>query len=501
MYFLNLLSILKSGEFKLSLFKPNVEKLKKKRDVKGLIKALEYKNVDVRIKAVEALGEIKDERAVEPLIMQLASHLDGLDGKAAEALFKYKDRAIEPLIQFLNVDYQDIRKAKVALILGRIKSKKAVGPLIQALKDDDPIVRKKTAEALGRIGSERAVKPLIQALKNDEAGVRKNAAKALGEIKNDKAIKPLIKQLILCSDGVDESAAEALVKYGGRAVDHLIKALKDKDSHIRGWVVIILDKIGWHPKDDIEKAWYLAAREEWDELIKLKDESIEPLLQVLKNDNPSIRMKAAEALDKIGWHPKDDVDRSWYFMVKEEWSKLVEIKEPSIEPLLQALKDNQSSVRMKAAETLDRIKDPSAIDPMLRYIFKDVNEVPVVRKALLSLVPVFSDGEQIINFALEASSYQKKYRYKYDAGMISHEEADDAIEWLCNLVSPITTNILHLIMEKRDINVSMDTGCGQTWIERVSYKNQREMAKKELKRRGNPPYDPSAYLEKDAWKL
>ena len=51
---------------------PNIEKLKSKRDVKGLIKALGYlKNANIRFKAAQYLGNIADPRAVEPLIAAL----------------------------------------------------------------------------------------------------------------------------------------------------------------------------------------------------------------------------------------------------------------------------------------------------------------------------------------------------------------------------------------------------------------------------------------------
>ena len=51
---------------------PNIEKLRAKGNVKGLIKALGYqKDADVRRNAVEALGGIGNARIVEPLIVAL----------------------------------------------------------------------------------------------------------------------------------------------------------------------------------------------------------------------------------------------------------------------------------------------------------------------------------------------------------------------------------------------------------------------------------------------
>jgi len=57
------------GGFRMGLFgPPNVEKLKEKRDLKGLIKALRYKRDGVvRQTAAEVLGEIGDARAAVPL--------------------------------------------------------------------------------------------------------------------------------------------------------------------------------------------------------------------------------------------------------------------------------------------------------------------------------------------------------------------------------------------------------------------------------------------------
>lgn len=45
------------------LSKPDVEKMKAKKDVKGLIKALKYKDMVIRWDAAEALGRIGDARA------------------------------------------------------------------------------------------------------------------------------------------------------------------------------------------------------------------------------------------------------------------------------------------------------------------------------------------------------------------------------------------------------------------------------------------------------
>lgn len=65
---------------------PNVEKLKAKNDVQGLIKALGYeKDSGVRSIATEALGKIRDARAVA-LVEALKDEEHFVREKAAEAL-------------------------------------------------------------------------------------------------------------------------------------------------------------------------------------------------------------------------------------------------------------------------------------------------------------------------------------------------------------------------------------------------------------------------------
>lgn len=137
---------------------------------------------DTRADAAEVLGDIGDKRAVEPLIDALRDADYTVQWSAAEALGKIGDkRAVEPLITTLKTGDEYLRK-RAAEALGDIGDKRAVEPLINALKDEDESVRSSAAEALGNIGDVRAVEPLIDALKDEDWYVQYNAAKALGEI-------------------------------------------------------------------------------------------------------------------------------------------------------------------------------------------------------------------------------------------------------------------------------------------------------------------------------
>ena len=83
--------------------------------------------------------------------------------------------------------------------------------------DVEHIVRKEAIIALGRRQEKRAVDPLIAALKDKRWDVRSNAATALGEIGDSRAIGPLSKLLRTETREqlVREEVAVALKKLGG----------------------------------------------------------------------------------------------------------------------------------------------------------------------------------------------------------------------------------------------------------------------------------------------
>ncbi len=122
----------------------------KNKDIEGLLKALEYHDVDIRNKAAVALGELKDVRAITPLIQTLNDQNGHVSNSALEALVKIGNQGTEYLIV--------------------------------ALKDENMNIRFRAVLALGDIGDERAVKPLINSLTDREAAVRYNATIALGNI-------------------------------------------------------------------------------------------------------------------------------------------------------------------------------------------------------------------------------------------------------------------------------------------------------------------------------
>ncbi len=137
-------------------------------------------------------------------------------------------------------------------------------------------------------------------------------------------------------------AAEALGEIGDkRAVEPLIQVLKNENRDVRRVAVNTLGKLGWKPDNEEEKSWYYMASENWEYCVSLGKIAVEPLIQALKDRG--VRKYAAEALGKI----RD---------------------KQAVEPLIQALKDEDRDVRMSAADALGEIGDKIAIDALIKAL-------------------------------------------------------------------------------------------------------------------------------------
>lgn len=235
----------------------------------------------------------------------------------------------------------------------KLEARKNTKGLIKALKYNKPVrgfepeahyFRCSAASALGKMGDKRTVEPLIEALRDSFSDVRYHAAGALGEIGDSRAVEPLIEALGDEDYEVRGNAALALGKIEDkRAVEPFIKVLKDKDRGVRMRATEALDQLGWIPKDDSEKIRYLIAKKQWDELVKLGEPAVGSLIETLEDEDINIACGATirEAL-AVG----EGAARA-----------LGEIGDKrAVEPLTKALKDGDESIRRAAKNALEKIK-------------------------------------------------------------------------------------------------------------------------------------------------
>ena len=230
--------------------------------VEPLTYALQDKDHFVKESAAEALGRLKDSRAVRPLMASLNDRT--MTSASVRALGMIGAPSVKPLTDGMGTSNMQLR-AYFAMALGETRDKLAVPPLMKALEDGDSRVRSNAAEGLGKLNDPQAVPKLIRALEDSNGSVRGSAAGALGKLQDKRAVEPLLTllkndresrwysveslgqlrdkratvQIIPYLTDADRQlrlkAAEALALLeDNHAVDALIEALNDKDRDVKG---------------------------------------------------------------------------------------------------------------------------------------------------------------------------------------------------------------------------------------------------------------------------
>ena len=191
----------------------------------------------VRREAAITLGEMGDERCVEPLAGALRDGDWQVREVAIEGIGQIGSPAVDVLLKLLR-DW-DVRKSAI-VALGKIRDERVLEPLMQQLRNDE--FMEDATDALVNLG-EPALPGLIKALKDKEELVRKQAVIALGRIKSPEAIDPLIEMLQNKDWFTRLTAAAALEAIGHeRGRDAIKPLLKDSDMVVKMRVERILAK-------------------------------------------------------------------------------------------------------------------------------------------------------------------------------------------------------------------------------------------------------------------
>ncbi len=219
------------------------ERIKLTGDFEEVIQALQGPDDDTREEAARVLGELKDMRAVTPLLSALDDPNHYVRREAAKSLGRLGDeRAIPALINALKDNDRSGREG-AAEGLADMKEK-ASGPLILALKDPDWHVRMGVLISMRIIGDKKTIPDIIGVITDENRFVRREAVKSLGRIGDKRIVGPLTDALKDEDRSVRMRAVGALVKCcGDAAVEPLIGALHDSDSGVRLRVVQALEEI------------------------------------------------------------------------------------------------------------------------------------------------------------------------------------------------------------------------------------------------------------------
>jgi len=320
-----------------------------------LLQVLQPKSSDGEWAAsAEAVAGLDDSGRLDPFVRYLGIHSRGIRAWAAEALGCIRDsRAIGCLVAALaDEEYDTQRAAMVAL---RELGGPAVDPLIGILQDGQSSVRESAAEVLGWIRNPRAREPLIRVLADGEPKVRCAALRALGSLGDPGLAERIGPALRDADSAVREHAAAALGKVGGgRALELLTPAYEDADADVRWSVVRALQGLGAAAVPVLVRALadpgYPGIRSDAAKFLgEIADRrAVEPLLTALCDPSDIVREHAARALAAIG-------------------------DPAAVEPLIRALADETREVRSQAVRSLGELRDPRAVEPLVG-MFTDEDE-------------------------------------------------------------------------------------------------------------------------------
>ena len=131
------------------------------RNIDELVTQLQDSNPDVHIGAVEALAKSGDSEAVAPLIKALQDKSESVRGGALQGLKGIGPPGFPLLIVALKNPDRRVHR-KISCVIDNIGDElkdigdfRAVGPLIETLKDPTSVVRGHSVAALGKIGGHK----------------------------------------------------------------------------------------------------------------------------------------------------------------------------------------------------------------------------------------------------------------------------------------------------------------------------------------------------------
>ena len=413
---------------------------------------LKARRINVQNAAITALGKMKAEEAIEPLINLLDN--DDLKAGAVTALTTMGGVAVDTLINTIKSKPlsggktpSENMRTNAASILGDINDLRAVNTLVSALDDANKDVRANAAEALGKMKARgypdpSVVKALAETLKKaTDDKTRNNVVVALGNIGQYEADSA--KKLIEIASQTDEreslrqAAITALAAIKPQeATDAMIQIMlsDDESDVVRKGAVTALGEIKL-PKAMPPMLWILS---------RFYDEPKDFLRHLKREYRTPSNLNAA--IEKLGvdWRP--------------DYKNLIEVKPiPSlvrsevavafgkikntiegydvVEPLIKALKDDQRAVvRQKAAWALGEIINPKdkiipALEDALRH-----DDLGIVRsEAATALGKIL--GEKVIDPLVDALKNDKYETARKNAAValdevVFEDSASELIDFL-----------------------------------------------------------------------
>lgn len=397
---------------------------------------MKSRNPLTRANAVEQLGACAD-RAVVPLIIPaLADPDQSVRHAAARALGQLGDqRALEPLLSALKGEqvgsvWREVRDAVAALVPGWPRSeaaRRAVSPLIASLRCDDKSIRSRAAFDLGDLGDAGVVPVLVEVLSGDPDGeVRQAAAGALSRF-GTAATGPLLATLpgdrppsvtdlivkTLTTIDREWGRSDAARECGPRLIEALTGSKEEQrytaacalrhvpyPAALEPLIVAVQD-----PCERVREQAASALGNQGD------GKAIPHLIPLLGTGGALQRMTVAFALKSLGWQPGTDAERAAFSIGNGDWGS-VPRSAGAVGPLLAIFAERFSEDWIEnAASALGRIADPAALTDLAAAAAWDGDPWPSKKRRAAAATALGYLGEAAVEplVALVRCTYNERW--------------------------------------------------------------------------------------------
>lgn len=292
--------------------------------VKDLIKNFETAKTDERIRMAVALGNRKDKKTTDALILAFDIKRGNPRESAAliEALGSTGDpRAVDPLAT--GWDYLrsmilqmgelpgnlQVLRWKILDSMSRLGGEQAVRILSESLNDKDPRVVEEAVRGLGRLQVKDAV-PALQQMASGATGNNLQAIfEALGDIGDKRALSTLEQAFTNPDKFIEVEVAYALVKLGRKdmvlRLQHYLNGDpgEDKVGLLAAYYLVKLDKDSGlkHLEEMMKKPDSPLAPIAADSLGKTENpRAVLVLVEAFKAPDPAVRLSVARSLSRLG---------------------------------------------------------------------------------------------------------------------------------------------------------------------------------------------------------
>jgi hypothetical protein len=183
--------------------------------------------------------------------------------------------------------------------------------------------------------------------------------------------------------------------------------------------------------------------------------------------------------------------------------KLYCAQNPAVPSLAKKMRDFCIQKNEETPTEVMAILGPDDLADIIEWSIKKIYDAYGVGYTLEyseSMVKGISDligfDKAVLNTFIKAIGFVYSFDSAENAPVVVHKETVSAINRLRSVNTPATTNLLHLISMKKDIDIVQTNAAGADMATfKLSFAEHRKMALEELNRRGAPLYSSVSYLK------